>query len=58
MFKTISNSIISKKGLWQVIVLDHADGSIYGEIEGVYEVDVWRNGKKLIPVEWIENPTV
>jgi len=58
MFKTISNSIISKKGLWQVIVLDHADGSIYGEIEGVHEVDVWRNGKKLIPVEWIENPTV
>jgi len=55
MFKTISHSIEASKGLWQVIILDHADDSIYGEIEGIYEVDVWRNGRKLIPAEWIEN---
>ena len=41
-------------GRWQGIVLDHADSSIYGDIEGIHEVDEWRRGKKLIPVEWHE----
>ena len=54
MFETIVNSIFSKKGAWQSIILDHADDDVYGHINGVYEVDVWRNGKKLIPVEWFE----
>lgn len=52
MFKTVADSIIAKNGTWQGIVLDHADSSIYGEIDGVHEVDVWRGGKKLIPEEW------
>lgn len=52
MFSTIANSIIAKNGAWQGIILDHADSSIYGDIEGVYEVEVWRGGKKLIPEEW------
>jgi hypothetical protein len=52
MFTTLANSVIGKKGAWQCIVLDHADGSIYGDIEGIYEVVEWRNGEKLIPVEW------
>lgn len=52
MFRTVASSIIAKNGAWQGIILDHADSSIYGDIEGVYEVDVWRNGKKLIPEEW------
>ena len=43
---------INKKGTWQSIILDHAGADIYGKIEGVHEVDVWRNGKKLIPEEW------
>lgn len=54
MFSTVANSIIAKKGAWQGIILDHADSDIYGEIKGVHEVDVWRDGKKLIPVEWYE----
>lgn len=52
IFKTISSSISSKKGAWQSIILDHADSDIYGDIEGVHEVDEWRNGRKLIPQEW------
>lgn len=52
IFKTISSSIKSEKGAWQSIILDHADSDIYGEIEGVHEVEEWRNGKKLIPEEW------
>ncbi|MBN2424768.1 MAG: DUF3732 domain-containing protein [Calditrichaceae bacterium] len=52
IFKTVANSIISKNGEWQGIILDHADISIYGEIEGLFEVEVWREGIKLIPEEW------
>lgn len=54
IFKTISDSIIAKNGAWQGIIFDHADSDIYGKIEGVNEVEVWRDGIKLIPVEWYE----
>lgn len=52
IFKTLAKSVSENGGSWQCVVLDHADGSIYGDIEGVYEVEEWRNGKKLIPNEW------
>ena len=52
IFKTISTSISSKNGAWQSIILDHADSDIYGDIEGVHQVEEWRNGRKLIPQEW------
>ena len=52
IFKTVSNSISTNNGAWQSIILDHADSSIYGDIDGVHEVDEWRNGIKLIPKEW------
>lgn len=52
MFRTLAKSILEKNGAWQCIVLDHVDDSIYGNIDGVHEVDVWRNGNKLIPEEW------
>lgn len=32
--------------------MDHADESVYGDIEGIVEVEEWRDGKKLIPEEW------
>jgi heat shock protein HspQ len=54
IFATLAKSIVSEKGRWQSIVLDHADSNIYGDINGIHEVDVWRNGKKLIPVDWYE----
>jgi hypothetical protein len=54
IFTTLAKSVVSHKGKWQSIVLDHADSTIYGDINGIYEVDVWRDGKKLIPVEWYE----
>jgi len=54
MFKTLAKSVLDKEGAWQSIILDHADNSIYGGIEGVHEVEEWRYGNKLIPAEWIE----
>jgi hypothetical protein len=55
IFKTLANSVREQKGRWQCIVLDHARNEIYQDIPEVYEVDVWRDGKKLIPVEWYES---
>jgi hypothetical protein len=53
IFKTLSDSVQTMNGKWQCIVLDHAGIDIYGGITNVHEVDVWRNGKKLIPSHWI-----
>jgi hypothetical protein len=52
IFSALSSSVSDSKGKWQVIVLDHADDGIYGEIDGVHEVDNWRGGRKLIPEDW------
>lgn len=53
IFNTIEGSVRATDGQWQAIVLDHADSSIYGDLSGVHEVAVWRNGEKLIPETWI-----
>lgn len=55
MFKTLADSIKASNGKWQAIVLDHARDDIYGGIDGVEEVEVWRDGKKLIPTSWYED---
>lgn len=55
IFKTLSQSLSKTGASWQFIVLDHADSAIYGDIENVHEVDEWREGKKLIPLEWYAN---
>ena len=54
MFQTLAASVNAYKGQWQVIVLDHASDDIYHGIDGVVEVEEWRNGKKLIPISWYE----
>ncbi|MBL1419296.1 MAG: DUF3732 domain-containing protein [Alphaproteobacteria bacterium] len=53
MFSALANSIISSGNSWQCIILDHVDSEIYGDIDGIHEVAVWRDGEKLIPEEWI-----
>lgn len=55
IFQTLSNSVKALNGKWQAIVLDHAGSDIYGSIENIYEVEEWRNGNYLIPMEWIES---
>ena len=52
IFATLSMSISKPNASWQFIVLDHADKDVYGGFNNVYEVDEWRNGRKLIPPEW------
>ncbi|BCN32601.1 DUF3732 domain-containing protein [Anaeromicropila herbilytica] len=54
IFSTMAKCIANTKGKMQIIVLEHADSSIYGEVEEIHEVCVWQNGDKLIPLEWIQ----
>lgn len=54
IFQTLANTVREQKGKWQCIVLDHARDEIYGNIKEVHEVEVWRNGEKLIPSHWYE----
>lgn len=54
IFTTMAKCVSDVKNNMQILVLEHADASIYGDVQGVYEVCIWRNGEKLIPLEWIE----
>lgn len=54
IFITMAKSVSNVHNNMQILVLEHADDSIYGDVQGVNEVCVWRNGEKLIPLEWIE----
>lgn len=54
IFNTLSKYVIQDKTDVQIIVMEHADDDIWGDIEGIHLVERWRgNNKKLIPQEWI-----
>lgn len=47
------NDIIKKTdGRLQIVVLDHADEEVWGELENIHLVEEWR-GKGLVPAAWI-----
>ena len=54
IFTTMAKCISNVNNNMQILVLEHADSSIYGDVQGINEVCVWRNGEKLIPLEWID----
>ncbi len=41
------------KNRLQIIVLDHAGDSVWGEIPTVNLVEEWRDGTKLVPTKWL-----
>jgi hypothetical protein len=47
--------VTSMKGQFQIIVMDHAD--LHDRFFQDAVVQRWRNGKALIPLEWITPPT-
>jgi hypothetical protein len=53
VFKVLSKVVAQEKGNLQVIVLDHAPKAVWGGIPNIHLVDEWREGKKLIPPEWL-----
>lgn len=55
IFKAMTSAIEMSNKPMQIIVLEHADKSVWGAIENVHEVCEWRGeNKKLIPSEWID----
>jgi Chromosome segregation ATPases len=55
IFKTMSSAISMANKPIQIIVLEHADESVWGKVEKVHEVCEWRGeNQKLIPEEWID----
>ncbi|EFR3324048.1 DUF3732 domain-containing protein [Salmonella enterica] len=52
-FKAMGNVVIKEKGKLQLIVLDHAPREVWGEFDGVVGLPEWRDGIKLVPMEWL-----
>lgn len=55
IFSAMSGFLASTKSSVQIIVTEHADEDIWGDIPTVNLVEKWRGGnQKLIPVEWLD----
>lgn len=55
IFTTMSKYIQDIEGKVQIIVTEHADDDIWGDVENTHLVARWRgNNEKLVPVEWLQ----
>jgi quinol monooxygenase YgiN len=55
VFRALATAVNSSEGRLQIIVLDHADEGVWGEISNVVLTEEWRD-KKLVP-PWFELPS-
>lgn len=55
VFNAVSEETTAANRRLQVILLDHADASVWGNIKNVKLVEEWREGKKLVPSSWLTN---
>jgi hypothetical protein len=53
-FRVLGEVVGNAKGRLQVIVLDHAPRAVWGGISNIVEVEEWRDGRKLVPLEWLQ----
>ncbi|MGE0623182.1 MAG: DUF3732 domain-containing protein [Pseudomonadales bacterium] len=53
VFIAVSRATENAEGNLQVVILDHADRTVWGDVEDVFLVENWRDGRKLIPEDWI-----
>lgn len=54
VFQVFSSMTEMSQGKLQIIVLDHAAENVWGRISNVHMVEEWRNGNKLVPLNWLE----
>jgi hypothetical protein len=50
----MSTAITASRQRLQIIVLDHAPESVWGNVPLVHKVEEWRDGSALIPQSWIK----
>lgn len=53
VFATISDAVMQSSGALQTLILDHAGPEVWENVEGINLVEEWRQGKKLVPLEWL-----
>jgi hypothetical protein len=51
VFKLLGEQAVAANGRLQIIVLDHADEDVWGDLEGVVLNEQWRD-RALVPHEW------
>jgi len=55
IFTTLSKYVVDTKAKVQILVMEHADEDVWGDIENIHLVKRWRgNNEKLVPMEWID----
>lgn len=52
-FQVMGQVVLGAQGRLQLIVLDHASLDVWGDVQGVVGLPEWRNGVKLVPMEWL-----
>jgi hypothetical protein len=56
IFRVLADTAAAMMGRLQVIVLDHAADTIWGDIPNIYAAAEWReDGARLVPQEWIDD---
>ena len=53
-YEVLGKVVLQAKGKLQVIVLDHASRDLWGNIPGVVGLKEWRDGIKLVPMNWLQ----
>ena len=54
VYNAIDRIIGESNGNLQVTVLDHAGSTVWEGLSNVHLVEEWRDGRKLIPMSWLE----
>jgi hypothetical protein len=52
VFSLLGDQVAAAKGRLQVIVLDHADEDVWGDLDGVVLAEQWRD-QALVPLAWL-----
>lgn len=52
IFAMLADAVRDSKGRLQIIVLDHATDTVWGDVDGLTVAAQWRDGAKLVPDDW------
>jgi hypothetical protein len=52
-YQVMGDVVGAANGSLQIIVLDHAPREVWGDIPNVVAFEEWREGVKLVPLEWL-----
>jgi hypothetical protein len=52
IFAMLADAVRNARGRLQIIVLDHATDTVWGDVQGLNVAAQWRDGVKLVPDSW------